>query len=631
VFEGWLRSRKLGVDPYLERAPIVLSGSALTKELEQKKDLLSVAVPVMEDIYSVVRGSSFSVWLSNGKGIILEGIADPDAYELCATDNLVPGADWSEKKVGNNAIGTALFLKRPVHLVQAEHYRKKAHRGYCSAAPIWGPDGKIMGALNVTGFWHEANQHTMGMVVAGVGAIQREFRLNILHQKLSVSHQYIMEMIESLPVGIIVVNQEGIITDINRRACRMLMSPAEDFINQNVFVALNGADCLKKTLKTGKDIEESEYYFENGKKKAHFIFNSRSIITSEGNIDGAVVILNKIEAVRRRTSKMAGFTAKFTFENIIGKDPLFRKVISHAEAAAATPSNVFILGESGTGKEVLAQAIHNASPRSNDPFVAINCGALPRELIGSELFGYEEGAFTGAKKGGSPGKFELANNGTLFLDEIGDMPLDLQLLLLRVLQERVIVRLGGRQEIPVDVRIIAATNKDIRELVKQKLFRQDLYYRLNVISLILPPLRERKEDIAILAKYFLQMQNLKLEKEITGISPDLLAKMKQYSWPGNIRELQNMIERAAIFENSSLLQDKMEHLGIPLNISNEDTSIRNYKPAKKGPGFKTLKSIERELLEETFHEFNGNITKASKTLGISRVTMYKKLKDYGIY
>lgn len=617
VFDSWLRSREWGIDPYMERASITLSGSALAEELERKREFLSAATPVIKDLYSVVKGSGFAVWVSNGKGIILEGIADPDANELCENDNLVVGSDWSEEKVGNNAIGTALYLKRPVQFVRAEHYRKKAHRGCCSAAPIIGPSGEIMGVLDMTGFWNKAHTHTLGMMVAGVGAIQREMRLRS-------SHQYIMEMIESLPSGIIVVNQEGIVTNINRKASEMLKSSVETFLHQNIYETLSQVDCIKKALESGKETEEREYRFENKTQMLHFTSACRPIVNRMGVLDGAVVVLREIEAVYRITRKMAGYKARFTFNDIIGEDPLFKDVINHAKIAASTSLNILILGESGTGKEVVAQSIHNASPLRYGPFIAVNCGALPRELIGSELFGYEEGAFTGAKKGGSPGKFELANNGTLFLDEIGDMPLELQVMLLRVIEERVITRLGGHRELPVNVRLITATNKNMRRLLSKGLFRQDLYYRLNVVSLQIPPLRQKKGDIAILANYIIKTHSKKVGKEVVALSPHALSELENYSWPGNIRELENVIERALVFSSGSALQ--IDSLSTLIDSEKISDDLLIQKQETKLPH----KCGEKDLIINTLTGCDGNISKASHILGITRATLYRRLRDYDI-
>jgi transcriptional regulator with PAS, ATPase and Fis domain len=456
----------------------------------------------------------------------------------------------------------------------------------------------------------------MGLVISGAKIIEREMRLQSAYEDAKLSHQYVLEMTESLPSGILVVNQKGIVTNINNKACELLKSSKEYFLNQNYAKSLGKLDCIEKTFKYGKAQEESEQHFQRGMHQLHFTMSSRPIMNSQGVLDGAVIILREIEDVIRITNKMAGYNARFTFEDIIGQAPKFISVINQAKSAAATSSNVLLLGESGTGKEMIAQAIHNSSSRCHGPFVAINCGAVPRELIGSELFGYEEGAFTGAKRGGSPGKFELANNGTIFLDEIGDMPLDLQLVLLRVLQDKIVVRLGGHQSINVNVRLIAATNKDLKRQVDLGLFRQDLYYRINVITLNLPPLRERTGDIVLLTDYFLQKKADKNEKPMVSMSSHAIDLLKKYSWPGNVRELENVVERAMVFSNGKVIE--AEYLHLPVS----GVEIRNSASS--------LKSEEKEIIRNTLMRTQGNISKTARILGITRATLYRKMRYHNL-
>jgi transcriptional regulator of acetoin/glycerol metabolism len=427
IYESWIRCKEMGVDPNLESATIVLHGKDLTDEVERKKDFLDIAIPVIQDFYSVVQGSGFGIWISNEEGIILKGIADPDIYKYNCSGGLSVGADWKEAAVGTNAIGTCLHIKAPIQVIWTEHYCKLGQRAACSAAPVKDAEGQIVGIINMTGFKEEANPHTLALVIAVAKFIERQLHLQSLNN-------LVMGLIESLPSGIMLVNAEGIITFINDRASEILKADSKHFLNQIYYERLGKLNCVEKTFKYSRAHEEAECFLDINKRKLRLVISTKPILNSKGKTDAVIIILRELETVIRTTSKMAGYKARFTFDSIIGISPAFKRVINQAKSAALTTSNILILGESGTGKELIAHAIHNASPRKNAPFVALNCGALPRELIGSELFGYEEGAYTGAKKGGSPGKFELANNGTLFLDEIGEMPLDLQLVLLRVLQ-----------------------------------------------------------------------------------------------------------------------------------------------------------------------------------------------------
>jgi transcriptional regulator with PAS, ATPase and Fis domain len=320
--------------------------------------------------------------------------------------------------------------------------------------------------------------------------------------------------------------------------------------------------------------------------------------------------------------KELGRTATFKFDNIICQNKTLKTIVARAKKIAKSPSTILLTGESGTGKEVFAQAIHNASDREEGPFIPINCGAIPRELIQSELFGYETGAFTGADRKGRMGKFEIANGGTLFLDEIGDMPLKMQVNLLRVIADRSIVRIGGAKQIPVDVRLIAATNQNLLDAVEEGNFREDLYYRLNVVPLRLPPLRERPEDVIPIAKYHLSRISRRFGKHINRIHPDAQKALCAYAWPGNIREVRNAIEQAVNMTPGDTILPK--HL--PEYIHNQKTiSI----PAENHQLFK-LSALEKDAIQRALHHFKGNITKASRALGIGRNTLYDKMKKYGL-
>jgi transcriptional regulator with PAS, ATPase and Fis domain len=317
---------------------------------------------------------------------------------------------------------------------------------------------------------------------------------------------------------------------------------------------------------------------------------------------------------------MNGAQAKLTFEDILGDSEKFQASLRLAKMAAKGHSNVLLLGESGTGKDVFAQAIHNASFYSTGPFVAINCGAIPRELISSELFGYTEGSFTGAKRGGSPGKFEMADGGTIFLDEIGEMPLELQTLLLRVLEQKSIIRIGGEEVIPINGRLIAATNRDLLKEVEKGNFRKDLFFRLNVISIPLLPLREHKEDIPLLSISFIHRMNLLLGKNIGGVDSKVMNMLQEYGWSGNVRELYNVLERAMNMSQGPLITVEM----LPPEVFSLDKKERSTVT------YSSFEDLEKQLIATLLKEEGGNITKVSQKLGVARSTLYRKLYKYSI-
>jgi transcriptional regulator with PAS, ATPase and Fis domain len=337
-------------------------------------------------------------------------------------------------------------------------------------------------------------------------------------------------------------------------------------------------------------------------------------------MQGFIIVFNEIKRLRKLVNKMAGTQARFIFDDIVGVSPAFQESKRMAMTAAQSKSTILLLGETGTGKELFAQSIHNQSPRRDHPLLAINCGAIPRELLESELFGYVEGSFTGARRGGRPGKFELADGGTVFLDEIGDMSADMQVKLLRVLQTGEVYRVGEHKPISVDVRIIAATNVQLKNEVDRGSFREDLFYRLNVFPIIIPPLRDRSEDIIHLARYFLSRCAGLLKKPGIRFAPGTEQVLMRYSWPGNVRELENVVERAVNLAGDQNI--KPDLLGLP------DAVINGARV--EPPSFKRLEVVEKQTIMDNIEAANFNLSKASHSLGISRATLYNKIKKYNL-
>ncbi len=321
------------------------------------------------------------------------------------------------------------------------------------------------------------------------------------------------------------------------------------------------------------------------------------------------------ELIEENLSLRQKLEDRYRFENIIAKSSKMQRVIEVIKVVAKSNVTILITGESGTGKELVARAIHSQSDRSSKPFVAVSCAALPESLLESELFGHEKGSFTGAyaqKKG----KFEFANGGTLFLDEIGEMSANIQVHLLRVLEEKEFTRVGGNEPIKVDVRVISATNKDLRRAIEKQEFREDLYYRLNVVNIELPPLRERKEDIPLLAEHFLHKFAAENRKEVTEFSPEVIESLLAYDWPGNIRELENSIERAIILSRDS-------------SITTADLPQENVSLVSSASIGKNLKEVEKTHILNVLRETGENYSEAARILGVSRMTLYNKAKEYG--
>ena len=424
--------------------------------------------------------------------------------------------------------------------------------------------------------------------------------------------------------GIVIANNKGEIIYINKAAISILKVDDKSIIGETISKALPFCKLLSKTLATGKKYLHHEVYSEEYNN--HYMVSSQPILDENGNLFGGVAVIRDMKTVRQIYQKITGQPST-SFNDIIHQSQIMEELILSAQHYASSNSTILIRGETGSGKELFARAIHNASSRRNNIFLAINCTAIPDTLLESELFGYEEGTFTGANKGGKLGLFELACDGTLFLDEIGDISSTLQAKLLRVLQEHTVRRIGGNREIPINVRIISATNRNLEEMVQNGMFRQDLYYRLNVIPLCLPPLRERREDIALLANYLFNSTVSDINPSVKTLSPEAIKKLESYDYPGNVRELSNIIERAINMARKPVITPD----DIVFSTQNQSVNTNNYD--NKIIDFNlnaAVKNTEKRIIREALKEFNSS-RKLGAALGISHTSIIRKMKEYNLH
>ncbi|KKM09139.1 hypothetical protein SY88_20470 [Clostridiales bacterium PH28_bin88] len=429
--------------------------------------------------------------------------------------------------------------------------------------------------------------------------------------------QQLKAILQSVNEGIVAVDTKGAIMHVNEVIENMIF---EKGLGQNIYKFVDRDSPIWECLQSGKPYENKEVMFKTKRGPVHCITSGRPIRNEVGEVTGIVATLKAMNEVRKLVSTISKANTG-CFNEIHRISSAMENVVQMARTVAASNATIMIRGESGTGKELFARAIHEASPRSDKPFIPVNCAALPETLIESELFGYEEGAFSGARKGGAIGLFEAAHGGTLFLDEIGEIPPNLQGKLLRVVQEGMVRRIGGQKQIPVDVRIIAATNCDLDQMVKTGAFRQDLYYRLNVIPLFIPPLRERREDIAVLVDHFLQKFSDQQGRKIT-ISTDAKIKLVSYDWPGNVRELQNVIQRAI---NLSL-DDQITSSGL---LFDHVVPAFSPRPSQKGELKGVLEDAEKVLLERTLSS-ERSARAAARVLGLSHTAVLKKIHKHNL-
>ena len=449
-------------------------------------------------------------------------------------------------------------------------------------------------------------------------AIQKE---TIINFELGMSEM--STILETTHEAIFAIDNRGYIKHCNMAAVFLLKTTKEDIVNSHISKFMMGTPAID-VLRSGIGYTENEEVYNNDRGNFHFIVTVKPFSTDE-KIAGAVISFRDIEEAKRLVYNINNRALKYTFDDIMGESEAIKKAMNHALLTSRGNSTVLITGESGTGKEMFAKAIHYASSRAKGMFVTVNCGAIPENLLESELFGYEKGAFTGASDKGKIGKFELANGGTIFLDEIGDMPLHLQVKILHVVQNMRFERIGGNKTIIVDVRVIAATNRNLEEMIRQGTFREDLYYRLSVIPLSIPPLRERREDIKQLMHYFLNKYNTFMNKKMDGFTDEALDIYLNYDWPGNVRELENAIEYGVNMAYGS----KIGIDAIPARLLRKEQYEVEIKDSNLPLGDQ-IKVYEREIVTRMLKKY-GNSSNSkemvAKELGLSRATLYRKLSE----
>lgn len=554
IGESHERCRAMGLSRIAAVDPHPASRADLALLLARNSKLHAVAAPVMDMLFEVIAGTQSSVVLCDATGTIVRSIGVDDLLPRARKAVLAPGVSWSEPSQGTNAVGTALVAESPMFVQADEHYLYANQSLTCSAAPILNPRGSVAGALDVTGTGRSCHRHTMALVRMVSRMIENRWLVEGAPQLMRLHFHARSEFIGTLKESILTVAPDGRIRDANRSAHEQL--------------GLSGAALRRNTL-------SSLFSLSVGSVMDHFRSANASplvVHTHPGRAFHLVAHFNwpvlhgfgepapaKVKTAVS-TAEPASNAARaggdpFTLDELTCSDSRMAMIGAKLRRVIDRDVPVLILGETGTGKELLARAIHGESRRARQPFIAVNCASIPEALIEAELFGYEEGAFTGARRSGSPGKFVQAHTGTLFLDEIGDMPLALQARLLRVIQDRQVIPLGGAAAFAVDISIICATHRDLSEMITAQAFREDLYYRLNGLTIKLPALRER-EDLVLLA------QRIVAREAATGarcLAPEVVALISRHRWPGNIRQLDNALRLACAMAGAEA-ELRPEHL-----------------------------------------------------------------------
>jgi transcriptional regulator of acetoin/glycerol metabolism len=609
IKESHKRSESYGVSRSERNThQVKLSHSLLEERKTNSVDVLTQVTATVEEFYEFMSPDDFSVGFADKDGYVLIIAGGETALENSGERQFSPGYRWTEQDVGTSATSLCLKLQIPIQLNDKDHYCKRAHGFISSAAPIFGHKEVLLGVLCVVGDSSLVHPHTLIMITSAARSIERNMRLLRRNKEMSMYIGFLDSVIEASGTGMITLDKELKIRKINRQGKRIFRSVN---LEGKPISTLGDFDLdLQSICNNPEKWQNRECIIKSGRKDIHLFYSAQPVLSSDDKLIGCVIDIAEFSNIQKLVNKISGTKPFFTFESIIGSSPQFLEAIELARRASQSKSTVLLLGETGTGKELFAQAIHNGQFTSDKPFVPINCGAIPGELLESELFGYVEGAFTGALKGGRPGKFSLAKGGTILLDEIGDMPHGMQVKLLRVLQTGEIQPIGSNRVIRTDARIIACTHVNLSAAVQNNRFRQDLYYRLNILQIQIPPLRERgARDIKALAHYFLKKNGQEQQ-----FSQNALNALSTYHWPGNIRELENTIQRAL-------------HVCDAKDIHTEDLAI-NGDPGAKNVATGTLMEMEKDMISTSLTKTGTNMAESARQLGISRATLYRKVKQY---
>lgn len=599
VAQSWYRSRRCIDHNTIEE---MLSGHSLEMKIAENTRLIQTAQPVLQDIS---KGFNDKFWLV---------LCDKEGYVINSKPSIALGHRCSEMAAGTNAVALALMEGKPMELERYEHLHPRLHGYKTVAAPIYDNNDNLLGILGIGNHDGQLPEDTLQIVYLGAQLIRARINNEQLLRRNSAA------IIDGFPDCVLLLDEQGIIVNANHHCLQLLnLSNPQNIIGLPITELIIEND-ISSNGEVNIAIKSIKFNLKTRNRLIPCnLLNMHKLQTVTGNSQ-LLLFFSPLENYQQNSNISISRKNKDSpslFDKLIGETPEFIRVKEQARRVARVSSNVLIEGESGTGKELLAQAIHSESGRDG-LFIPINCGAISRELLQSELFGYEDGAFTGAQKGGKAGKFEIADGGTVFFDEIGEMPPDMQVSLLRFLQDRIVTRIGGSDGKKVNVRIIAATNRNLSDEILMGNFREDLYFRLNVVNLKLPPLRERKSDIPLMAQYLADDLAQEFKIRNVAISKDVMKILCDYSWPGNARELHNIIESSLVFTqgNTITLDVLPSYL---LNVMNSSTDLNG-----------NLKDYEKRAIIDTLSKHNGNISKTAKDLGISRNTLYKKINELDI-
>ena len=611
VVASWQRCQSHGIPferneaPLASEVELVQCRSAHAAFIEAGQAALKQARLFLSNTHSMLM-------LTDPSGLVLETAGDPRTIDFGRQSHLEQGGGWNEANMGTNAIGTALATLEPVQIHGGEHFCKEIQLWTCAATPIWHPhDRELLGVIDISGPARTFTPQSLAFAVAVGRQIESALAQAIKSDHERLLRYFVAKRTLWLNEDLVAIDHRGTIVYGAESALKNLERRHRGLIAEGRISFL-------------KDLPASAW----PARLSELVPNSSTeLVIDHSRLIGAILVLQK-----RRQPSLSAVPKLLTerlldFDEILGESAVMQEIRALARKMSMTGSPILIEGETGVGKELFARAIHSAGPTAYGPFVPVNCGGMPRDLVGSELFGYSKGAFTGAREQGHPGKIEAADGGLLCLDEIGEMPIDLQPFLLRVLDDGIVYRIGSNEGRPVRLRLVSMTNRDLLAEVEARRFRRDLYYRIAVMRLRIPPLRSRGDDVVLLAHHFARLAAARLDRPVPPFDDEVLDLFRRYAWPGNVRELRNVVENMILLADSDRLRIDEVPMEIRRQVSPPEAASCLEQSLSIHPN---LKQSERASIEAALAETGRNLTEAAKRLGIARSTLYRKLDEYGM-
>lgn len=598
VVSSWRRSLELGVNPTRQAAPLNATGDSFLRLRERNEELIYGSSALLGWLQDLFIDSPCIMLVTDPNGVVLEAVGDRQVLAAGERIHLVAGGQWNEDTIGTNGIGTALATGQPAQVHAAEHFCEGIKGWTCAGAPIRQPGtGKILGVVDISGPPSTYQRGNLALAVATARQIESRLAVRAAWERSRLLEQCLQRLPAAAGAGMLLLDRGGYVIFANGQTEPPYKTGAtipgfhpDDPVERWV-------DCLPAHLRTGVDVNQ---------------------IRVDGRTLGALIVMPQ-KAPPAGPRRLRAAASADPFSGFIGASAPINSLIARARLLAPRRVAVLVQGETGVGKEVLVRAIH-AQSGPEAPLVVYNCGAASKELLGADLFGHVRGAFTGALREGKTGRFELADGGILCLDEIGELPLDVQPLLLRVLEDGMVYRVGDATARRVDVRVIAMTNRNLRQDVAAGRFRADLFHRLNVTSIEIPPLRDRTGDVGLLLDYFNQRLATKHAVSARQFAPDALEALESYAWPGNVRELRNLVE-------SLLLAGAEGPVGLN-DLSREIIGAADEPEIAIGAST-NLDNVERVAIQRTIESAGGNLSEAARRLGIARSTLHRKISREG--